>query len=263
MEFLKALVYGIIQGVTEFLPISSDAHLIIIPKLLGWTEPSLDFDIALHLGTTAAVILFFLKDWIRLFKAGFKKPASADGKLFWFIIAATIPSGLLGLIFQKYAETVRGLSLISWMLIIMGLLLYFVDRYMPKTRNIHQVGLGRSLIIGAAQAIAMIPGVSRSGVTITASRFLGIKREDAAKFTFLLSTPTILGLCVFKIKDFTKVDFNGFAFLLAIVTSAVVGALCIKFLLNYIKNRGFGVFTVYRCALGVLLLILIACGVLA
>ena len=262
MDFLKALVYGIIQGATEFLPVSSDAHLIIIPTLLGWKEPGLDFDIALHFGTTFAVILFFLKDWIRLIGAGFTKPKSGDGRLFWFIVAATIPGGILGLIFQKYAESVRGLSIISTMLIVMGLLLYFADRFMPKKTDIRHVSLWQSLVIGAAQAVAMIPGVSRSGVTITASRFLGINREDAAKFTFLLSTPTILGLCLYKLKDLRHVDINMFAFFLAIITSAIVGALCIKFLLDYLRKKGFAVFAVYRCALGILLFILLGLNVI-
>lgn len=259
MEFLQAIVYGIIQGLTEFLPISSDAHLIIIPKLLHWNEPGLDFDIALHLGTTLAVILFFFKDWVHLIHAGVTKPrTSKSGKLFWYIIFATIPGGIIALILQKYAENVRNLYLISVVLIVFGLIIYFVDKFAPSRYDIEHVGLFQSLVIGTAQAIAMIPGVSRSGITITAGRMMGVKREDAAKFTFLLSTPTILGLCLYKLKDFSKVNMNTFAFILAIAVSAIVGMLCIKFLLEFLKKYSLGTFAIYRCALGVLLLILLA-----
>lgn len=257
MNVLQALVYGIIQGITEFLPISSDAHLIIVPRLLGWQEPSIDFDIALHLGTTAAVIAFFFKDWIALFKAGFTKPSSENGKIFWWIILATIPGGAIGLLINKYAETVRNLTIISFMLIIMGLLLYFVDKYAPKKIEIKKIGILNSILIGASQVIAMIPGVSRSGITITAGRLLGVKRESAAKFTFLLSTPTMLGLGLYKLKDISNVPIYPATFSIAILSSAVVGALSIKFLLDYIRKKGFGIFAVYRCILGIVLFALI------
>jgi undecaprenyl-diphosphatase len=257
MDILQALVYGIIQGITEFLPISSDAHLIIIPKLLGWQEPSLDFDIALHLGTTAAVIAFFFKDWVALIKAGFTKPASENGKIFWWIILATIPGGVIGLLINKYAEAVRNLTLISSMLIVMGLLLYFVDKYASKAIDIKKIGALNSVLIGASQVIAMIPGVSRSGITITAGRFLGVKRESAAKFTFLLSTPTMLGLGLYKLKDISNVPVHPLTFSIAILSSAIVGVLSIKFLLDYIKKKGFGIFAGYRCVLGIILLLLL------
>ena len=255
MNILQALIYGIVQGITEFLPISSDAHLIIVPKLLGWQEPGLDFDIALHLGTTAAVILFFFKDWITLLKAGFTKPSSTNGKIFWWIVIATIPSGILGLFISKYAETVRNLTLISFSLIIMGLLLYFIDKYAPKKINIGNIGILNSIVIGISQLLAMIPGVSRSGITITTGRFLGIERESAAKFTFLLSTPTILGLGLYKLKDIGNIPIHPVPFSVAILSSAVVGILSIRFLLDYIKKKGFGIFTVYRCVLGIILFI--------
>ena len=262
MNILQAIVYGIIQGLTEFLPISSDAHLIIIPKLLGWQDPSLNFDIALHFGTTVAVIGFFFKDWVALIKAGFTKPSSGSGKIFWWLVAAAVPGGLLGLLLKHFAKDVRNLFLIAWMLIIMGILLYLADRFSPKKYEIKSIGVKRSVLIGLAQVVAMIPGVSRSGITITAGRLCGVKRESAAKFTFLLSTPTILGLCLYDLKDIAGEHIQALPFSLAVVASAIVGALAIKFLLDYIKRKGFGVFMVYRCALGVLLLILLAARVI-
>lgn len=262
MNIFQALVYGIIQGIIEFLPISSDAHLIIIPRILGWQEPSLDFDIALHLGTTAAVVAFFFKDWITLFKAGFTKPASDYGKVFWWIVLATIPCGIIGLFITKYTDSVRNLALISLVLIVMGPLLYFVDKYAPKRIDINRIGALSSILIGASQVIAMIPSVSRSGVTITAGRFLCVKRESAAKFTFLLSTPTMLGLGLYKLKDISNVPVHPLTFSIAILSSAVVGALSINFLLYYIKKRGFGIFAGYRCVLGAILLLLLFTKVL-
>jgi undecaprenyl-diphosphatase len=255
-EIIQAIVYGIVQGIGEFLPISSTAHLILIPQLTGWPSQGTAFNIALHVGTAAAVILFFYKDWLRLFKAGFTDAKSQDGKLFWFIVIATIPGGIAGLLLDKYMESLENPVLISAMLIIMGIVLYFADKLSVRKYELEDIGFKRSIIVGISQAIAIIPGVSRSGVTISAGRLMGMTREGIAKFTFLLSTPIIFLDALFQVKDIKDVQFNVLPFVIAILTAAVVGALSIKFLLNYLKKHGFGIFVIYRFVLGAVVLIM-------
>lgn len=251
MSLLQAIIYGIIQGLGEFLPISSTAHITLLPWFFGWTDPGLDFDIALHLGTLIAVVIFFWKDWIRLIKAGLTDVKSSDGKLFWYIILACVPGGIFGVLFEdKIATTFRNPLLIGVMLIAMGILLYVADRFYASKVELKEIGLKRSLIIGVSQALAMFPGVSRSGITMAAGRAMSIKREDAARFTFLLSTPFIFLSGVYKAKDLVSLSVDTAPFVAAIITSAIVGALSIKFLLDYLKRRGFGIFAVYRLILG-------------
>jgi undecaprenyl-diphosphatase len=271
MNIIQAILYGIIQGITEFLPISSTAHLNIAQIIMNPNaspealKASMRFvDIALHLGTLAAVIIFFFKDWINLFKKGFTQPKSTDGKLFWYIILATIPSGIIALVFDKKSEAIsNNLIIISIALIVLGIVLYFADKLSEKTVKLEKIGLTSSLLIGLSQAFALIPGVSRSGITITTGRLLKIDRVSAAKFTFLLSTPTLLGVGLYKAKDLLNIPSSDiFTFLIAILTSAIVGTLCIKFLLEFIKTKGFAAFAIYRCALGVGILVLVLMGVL-
>lgn len=255
MTIFQAIIYGILQGLGEFLPISSTAHIIVAPWLFGWTDPGLAFDIALHLGTLVAVIAFFWRDWITLIYSGFTRVKSSEGKLFWYLVLATIPGALLGYVFEnKMESTFRNPALIGLMLIIMGIILYLVDRNARKRVHLENIGLGRSLTIGISQAVAFIPGVSRSGITMTTGMFLGLTRESAARFSFLLSTPIIFGSGIVKLKDIihTKVDVLPFA--VAIITAAIVGVLSIKFLLEYLKNKGFGIFVVYRIIVGILLI---------
>lgn len=250
MTVIQAIVFGIVQGVGEFLPISSTAHLILVPWLFGWKEPGTAFDVALHLGTAAAVIIFFFKDWISLIRAGFTRVRSEEGRLFWFIVIATIPGGLAGVLLDNYMENFKNPALIGVMLILMGLILYAADRYGRRDIEIEDMGLGRSLIIGISQAFSIIPGVSRSGVTMSAGRFLGMKRKDTAKFTFLLSTPIILADGLYHAKEMGSVSIDKVPFVVAVITSAVVGIMSIKFLLDYLRKKGFGVFAVYRFILG-------------
>jgi Uncharacterized bacitracin resistance protein len=254
MNFIQAIVYGIVQGIAEFLPISSTAHLALIPYLFGWKDLGVAFDVALHLGTAAAVILFFLKDWLHLINAGLTKPKTQDGKLFWFIVVATIPGAIFGVLLDKYMESFRNPVLIGVTLIIMGILLYAADKYGQNEVEIEGIGVKRSLIIGISQVFAVIPGVSRSGVTMTAGRTLGISREGIAKFTFLMSAPIILGDGLYHAKDIINTSIDKLPFFTAMITAAVVGALSIKFLLNYLKKKGFGVFAVYRAVLGILVI---------
>ncbi|MFA5878764.1 MAG: undecaprenyl-diphosphatase UppP [Candidatus Margulisiibacteriota bacterium] len=253
MDLLQAISYGIVQGLGEFLPISSSAHLIALPQIFGWQDPGLSFDVALHLGTLAALLLFFWKDWLRLIHAGFTNIKSTDGKLFWFIIIASIPGAIIGKLLEKHAETIfRNLLLIGIMLIVMGLILYVADKFSKKKDSIEKIGFWRSFGIGVSQALAIVPGVSRSGITITLGLFLGLNKESAARFSFLLSTPIVLGAGLLKLKDLAATPINQLPFLLIGVTfSALTGFLCIKFLLNYLKTKGFGIFVIYRILLGI------------
>lgn len=251
MSIFQAIIYGIIQGLGEFLPISSTAHITLLPWLLGWQDPGLDFDIALHMGTLIAVVIFFWKDWIRLIKAGFTDAGSSEGRLFWYILLACVPGGIFGVLFEdQISTTFRNPILIGVMLIAMGILLYIADRFYESRVELKEIGLKRSLIIGVSQALAMFPGVSRSGITMAAGRSMSVKREDAARFTFLLSTPFIFLSGVYKAKDLVSVSVDAVPFIAAIITSAIVGALSIKFLLDYLKRRGFGIFAVYRFIIG-------------
>lgn len=250
MNIFQAVIYGILQGIAEFFPISSTAHLVLAPWLFGWQDPGVAFDVALHLGTAAAVILYFFKDWLNLISAGFTKPKTQYGKLFWLLVLATIPGALFGVLLDKYMEMFRNAALIGIMLIIMGILLYVADKYGKKVIDIKETGTKRSLLIGLSQVFAIIPGVSRSGITMTVGRALGMTRESIARFTFLMSTPIILGDGLYHAKDLIHTSIDKVPFFTAMITAAVVGIISIKFLLEYLKKKGLGIFTVYRFILG-------------
>ena len=255
MSLLQAIIYGIIQGLGEFLPISSTAHITLAPWLLGWKDPGLAFDIALHMGTLLAVVFFFWKDWIVLIKAGFTDIKSKEGTLVWFIMCACIPGGIFGVLFEDKVETTfRNPLLIGIMLIVMGIVLYVADKFSGSEFVLKDIGFKKSFLIGISQAAAMFPGVSRSGITMAAGRALNIKREDAARFTFLLSTPFIFLSGVYKAKDVLSVQIDTLPFIVAIITSAIVGALSIKFILEYLKKKGFGIFVIYRFILGIVVI---------
>lgn len=256
MSLLEAIIYGIVQGLGEFLPISSTAHIILAPWFFGWEDPGLAFDIALHMGTLVAVVIFFWRDWIRLIKAGLTDVKSSDGKLFWCIALACIPGGIFGLLFEDYIETsFRNPLLIGVMFIVMGIVIYAADKYSKSEVVLKDIGFKRSLIIGVSQALAMLPGVSRSGITMAAGRALTINREDAARFTFLLSTPFIFLSGIYKAKDIVNIPVDVLPFAIAIITSAIVGVLSIKFMLSYLKRKGFGIFAIYRFILGAIVII--------
>jgi undecaprenyl-diphosphatase len=260
MSIIQAIVYGIVQGIGEFLPISSTAHLALVPWLFGWKDPGVVFDVALHLGTAAAVILFFLKDWIKLIGNGFTQPKSTEGKLFWLIVLATIPGAVFGVFLDKYMEAFRNPALIGLMLIVMGIVLYLADRLGRNEVEMESIGLNRTILIGVSQVMAIVPGVSRSGITMSVGRALGLTRESIAKFTFLMSAPIILGDALYHAKGLSGIPIDKVPFIIAVLTSAVVGALSIKFLLNYLKNKGFGIFVIYRFILGSLVIVLYYLG---
>jgi undecaprenyl-diphosphatase len=250
MNIFQAILYGIVQGVTEFLPVSSTAHLTLMPWLLGWNDPGVTFDVAVHLGTAAAVILFFIKDWVRLFHAGFTRPKSNEGRLFWYIALATVPGGIAGVLLDKYMQEFRNPALIGIMLILMGVVLYLADKKGRSQVELKDIGLKRSLVVGLSQVLAIIPGVSRSGITMAAGRMQGITREGIARFTFLLSAPIILADGLYHALEPGNTPVDALPFVAAIVAAGITGALVIKFLLDYLKRHGLGVFAIYRLIAG-------------
>ena len=241
MSILQAIILGIIQGLTELLPISSSAHLNLIPWVLNWTSsPEFEnafkaFDVALHAGTLLAIGIFFFKDWIELIIGGWnqviKKEKTFEGKMFWYIVIATIPGGIIGFLLDHFLEDVLSNRwIIATSLIVMGIVLYFVDKYGKSNTDYKQMTLKQTFLIGLSQSLAFIPGVSRSGVTMTTARMLGVDRTSAAKYSFMLSAPIVLGATLFKFKDFVF----SIPFFVGIFTSFIVGLFVIKFLLQYL-----------------------------
>ncbi len=261
MLTIHALILGIVQGLTEFLPISSSAHLNVFPWLFGWEEISESFDVALHLGTLLAICIFFFKDWINLIKGGFKKvfkkEDSLDGKIFWYLVIATIPAGILSLVLDKISEMIVGeninleMALIAIALIVMGIILYVVDKKASSETNYENITLKQSILVGISQALAAaFPGVSRSGITMTVARALKIDRESSAKFSFLLATPIVAAAVLV---DITKFDIS-LSFILGILASFIVGLIVIKFLMNFLKKGSFKIFAIYRIIFGLIIL---------
>ena len=261
MSVFKAVILGIVQGIAEFLPISSSAHLILIPYLLGWEESSLAFDVALHFGTMMAVLVVFFKDWWDLFIGAVKdiknKEKSTNGKMFWYLVVATIPAALAGLLLDDVIENVvrNNIWVIAIALAVMGVLIYLGDKWAQKhykkETKFDDISLKQSFLVGISQAFAVIPGFSRSGTTILAGRLMGISKDDITKFTFLLSVPVICGATILKVGDlvFTKEVIIG------IISSFAMGVISIKFLLNYIKKHDFSVFAFYRVILAIIVLV--------
>lgn len=260
MTIFQAAILGIVQGLTELLPVSSSAHLKIFPWIFNWSEIPESFDIALHFGTLLAISLFFIKDWISLIKGGFnqvvKKEKTTDGKIFWYLVAATIPAGILSLILDKLSDTVFGDSMIpiAISLIVMGIILYFVDKKADSTTDYEHITFKQAILIGMSQALAAaFPGVSRSGITMTVARTLKVDRQSAAKYSFLLSTPIILAAVIFSLDAFV---FD-LAFVVGVLTSFVVGLFVIKFLFDYLKKGSFKAFAIYRIILGIFIFTLL------
>lgn len=272
MTVIQALILGIIQGLTELLPVSSSAHLNVIPWIFKWSEnPQFveefggSFDVALHFGTLIAIGLFFIKDWIKLIKAGFnkvvKKEDSVEGKMFWYLVIATIPAGVLALILDEISEKIINgnfkleMGLIAVALIIMGIILAIVDKKAESKHKYEDITFKQSLLVGMSQAIAAaFPGVSRSGITMTVARCLKIDRESAAKFSFLLSTPIVAAAVLVDITEFA---LTSLAFWAGVISSFIVGLIVVKFLMDYLKKGSFKIFAIYRVILGIIILGLI------
>lgn len=249
MTVLQAIILGIVQGLGEFLPISSSAHLVLIPWLLGWNYKGLTFDVALHMGTLLAVVLYFWRDWLSLLKGALRRKSSNEKRLFWYLVIATIPGALIGYILEDKAATVfRSPLLIGVMLILLGIILYWADTK-RQLRTLETITLMDALLIGLSQALAIIPGVSRAGSTMTMARLLSLTREDAARFSFLMSTPIILGAGILSLRDLHSSDIN-VSFVVGVLTAFIVGILSISFLLRYLKTSNFKVFVGYRFIIG-------------
>ncbi len=261
MTEFQSLILGIIQGLTELLPISSSGHLDIIPWMLDWTNSEAfniafeGFDVALHFGTLLAIGIFFFKDWIKLIRGGFnqvfKKENTKEGKMFWYIVAATLPGGIIGLLLDKFVgDGLKQPLIIATALIIMGIILYIVDKKSKSNTKYEQMTFKQTFLIGLSQCLAFIPGVSRSGITMTTGRAMGIDRESVAKYSFMLSAPIVLAATILKIKDFV---FSS-EFFMGVLTSFIVGILVIKFLLNYLKKGSFKIFAIYRVIFGIIII---------
>ena len=264
MQIYQSIILGVVQGLTELLPISSSAHLFLIPWFFNWQIPE-SFDVALHFGTLLAIGIFFFNDWINLIKGGYKtavkKEKNPEGKLFWYIVAATIPGGIIGFILDKYAEGILTKPLIiAIALIVMGIVLYIVDKKSKNKTDYENLNFKQTFLIGLSQSLAFIPGVSRSGITMTTGRLLGVKREAAAKYSFMLSGPIVLAATLFKLKDFIEyflvADIIGItAFIIGVLTSFIVGVFVIKFLLEFLRKGSFKIFAIYRIILGMVVVI--------
>lgn len=296
MPLYQAIVLAVVQGLTEFLPVSSTAHLWLIPWIMKWEDPGLTFDIALHAGTLVAVLLYFWRYWVEMIKmvlgmggnnntapdpptpsaskplyrsARIQQPQLSKGslpslgenrQLFWFLVIATIPGGIAGWLFERAAdEKLRSPFIIGPALIFVGLLMWAGERLGGENHDLGQVSLLDSILVGVAQAFAVIPGVSRSGSTMTAGLFRGMNRETAARFSFLLSTPIIAGACLKKAWEIHHTGLPAamrLPFVFGIIVSAVVGYAVIAVLIRYLERRTFTVFVIYRVILGVVLLAL-------
>jgi undecaprenyl-diphosphatase len=272
MPLIQAIILAIVQGLTEFLPVSSTAHLILFPWLLHWADPGEAFDVALHAGTLVAVLLYFFKDWWTLLICGLggKYPASAPAeevaqhkRLFWYMVVGTIPGAILGKLFDKQIEEhLRLPMIIGVSMVVVALIMWWADSKANLTRKIEQSDLGDAITIGTAQAVALWPGVSRSGITIIAGLFRNFTREAATRFSFILSAPLIAGAVASKLPALIKLHKAGALDLplstlaISILVSGITGYLVIAFFLRYLQTRTLKVFIVYRLVFGIIVLVL-------
>jgi len=278
LNLFEAVILGLVQGLTEFIPISSSAHLIIIPWLFRWDDPGISFDLVLHVGTFIAILSFFWQDWVRLVRAAIasiierKIGQDTDRKQAWFLIIGTIPGGVVGYFAESTIEELfhqpgagHAMGAMITMAIIIALLgagLFIAERTTRPVRGINQMSLKDALVIGLSQALAIFPGVSRSGATITAGLALGLQRETAARFSFLLSAPIILGAGLSSILDVrnelasgTMLQSDLLVYAAGFITAVVSGYLCIKYLLRFLQRHSTDIFVYYRWLLAVLVLI--------
>lgn len=262
MTVFQAAILGVLQGIAEFLPISSSAHLALAPWLFGWPEPGLAFDVALHVGTLVAVLGYFRREWIALVVAAWeivrtRRVATAEQRRVLYLIVATIPGGIGGLLLNDYAETTfRAPALIATLLIAMGIVLWAVDRAMPQQRSLDDMRWTDALGIGVAQVFALMPGVSRAGATMAAGRAARFDRESAATFSFLMSMPIIAAAAVLKVPHVLRETGLTTPLVVGVLASAISGWFAISVLLRYLARHTFDVFAIYRVALGALVLVI-------
>jgi undecaprenyl-diphosphatase len=266
---VQAVVLGIVQGLTEFLPISSSGHLIIVPFLFGWTDPfitSLAFGVILHIGTLAAVLVYFRAEWLRLVPAGLATlrdrsfRGDSDRRLAWLLVAATIPAAIAGFLLSDTVEAnVREPGLVAVMLIIGAAIMWLADHWGSQTRDVNDITFPVATGIGVAQAVALVPGISRSGISISAGRFAGLDRASAAYFSFLMSAPVTLGAAVFEVRKLVTGE-AGIAvevgpLIVGMLAAFVSGMLAIGFLLRYLRTRSLNVFVAYRLILAAIVIV--------
>ncbi|MBA3236033.1 MAG: undecaprenyl-diphosphatase UppP [Chloroflexi bacterium] len=266
---VQALIMGIVQGLTEFLPVSSSGHLIVVPYLFGWRDPfitSIAFSVMLHAGTLAALLIFFRADWLRLVPAGLAAArdrsfgADPDRRLAWLLVAATIPAAIAGFLFNDIVETVfREVGIVAITLVVGGVILWLADRWGARTKGVEDVTFPIAIGLGVAQAIALIPGISRSGISISAARLAGLDREAAARFSFLMATPITAGAAVFEVRKLLSgeagVEVSIGPLIVGMVAAFVSGLLAIGILLRYLRSRSLSVFVLYRVILAAVVLI--------
>ena len=265
MNIFQAIVLGIVQGLTEFIPVSSSAHLIIVPWALGWSDPGLTFDVALHLGTLVALLVFFAKDWARLIRAGVasiverKLGDDADRRLAWLIVIGSIPGAIAGVLAESKIEELfhapnaphNSSAMIAMGVIIalLGAVLFIVERIAQHVRALNAASFKDAIWIGLAQALAIFPGVSRSGATITAGLALGFQRDAAARFSFLLAAPIIAGAGAKSLFNLYRDGLKSselMPFAVGFLTAAITGYFCIRFLLSYLQKNSADIFVYYR-----------------
>ncbi len=271
LSYLEAIILGIVQGLTEFLPISSSAHIRIVSAMAGWGDPGAAFTAVTQIGTEIAVVIYFWKDIVRIIKAWFRSlpekrwPSDPDARMGWLVIFGSIPVVVLGLFLESPIDSAfRDLRLIAFTMIFFGLLLGAADRFSRSDRELTDLTVKHGIIYGFAQSMALIPGVSRSGGTITAGRLLGYSREAATRYAFLLALPAVFGSGVYKLKDIGGAD-GGTGWGPTIVATVIafgVGFAVIAWLMKYLRTKSYAPFVLYRLALGVLLLVLIGTGAL-
>lgn len=266
---IQAVVMGIVQGLTEFLPVSSSGHLIVVPFLLGWDDAfltSLAFSVMLHIGTLLALLVYFRADWIRLIPAGLAAlrdrsfQGDGDRRLAWLLILATIPAALAGFLFEDIIETsFRQVGLVALMLVLGGVLLLVADRFGASSRGVPDITPQIALIVGVAQVLALVPGLSRSGVTISAGRMVGLDRESAARFAFLMATPITAGAGVYEAVRLVRqggIDGASVApLIVGMVAAAISGMAAIHFMLGFLRRQSLDVFVLYRFLLAAVVLI--------
>lgn len=265
MSIFQAIILGFVQGLAEFLPISSSGHLVLMENIFGFERAGLTFDIVLHLGTLTALLLFFWRDWIKIIKSFFGSLKSwnlkndAEQRLAWFLLIATIPGAIFGYFLEEKTETVfRNTLLIALALASLGILLILAEHMSKKRKDFASMNWLDSLLIGLSQALALIPGVSRSGITITMGLFRDLKREVAIRFSFLLSTPIIFGAGLSHLSKIVKLTSTNGTFLILVLgflASAVSGYLAIKYLLKYVEKHTLDIFAYYRFLLAVVVII--------
>lgn len=263
MSFFMISLLALIQGITEFLPVSSQAHLILIPTLLGWEEHGRFLDVAIHLGTLLAVLIYFYKDLWNLFIKGFlpllKRKITSQGLIILYLIIGTLPCVGIGYAIHKiFGDGLRGISVIAWTSIVFGALLYFIDLKTPQNKKLSTMTYLQAFLIGCAQTLSFLPGASRSGTTITMARLLGFKREDATRFSFLLSIPVVMGALV--LTGISAFEESGISLIngplcWAVFISFVSGISAISILMRWVRHHSYAPFMIYRILLGIALLI--------